>query len=272
MLFGKEENIAGHAPARIWAVAEEHINAYQYDDIDRLMGTVSPSGGIWAGLLPSQGPVILRTVDQIRQAYSHALGAVRIGPCRSYVALASDWYVLVEGLTTVTEKATERSAAMTGLGFYGTDGAGLAMDTDVGSILAVDQGPVSGQQKLADFEAHRRRLEAFAGGDPDGALADVSDRLDLFLPCFDPEDAALQVHVSDRAAYRAYLEQFARRYHVDDVTQVNRLAADGWVFSETEWSLTDKQAGGRFAIRVAHCDVLAADRAVRGGIGVAIRG
>lgn len=39
MLPGKEDNIAGHTSSRIWEVAEAHINAYQYVDLDRLMST-----------------------------------------------------------------------------------------------------------------------------------------------------------------------------------------------------------------------------------------
>jgi hypothetical protein len=273
MLLGKEDNIAGHASSRIWEVAETHINAYQYDDLDRLMSTVSPRGGIWAGLLPSQGPVIMRTTEQIREAYRHALAAVRIGPCRSYVAVASDWYVLLEGLATVTEKTSGQSIDLTGLGFYGTDGVGLAMDTDVGSILAADResGPSAGPQRLADFDAHQRRLEAAASGDVDGALAGVGEQLDLFLPCFEPDDQALQVHVGDREAYRGYLERFTSRYRVEASRPANRLTTDGWVFSEVEWSLADQRAGGTIAVRYAHCDVLAPDRTVRGGIGVAVR-
>lgn len=275
MLLGKEDNIAGHASSRIWEVAETHINAYRHDDIDRLMGTVSPRGGIWAGLLPGQGPVILRTTAQIREAYAQTLAAASIGPCQSYLAVASDWYVLMEGLATVTVKGSGQPAEMTGLGFYGTDGAGLAMDTDVGSILAADRvtgpGRPAGRRKLADFEAHRRRREAFGSGDIEGALAGVGDQLDLFLPCFDPDDPALQVHVGDRHAYRAYLERFASRYSVQASAQASRLTTDQWVFSEVEWSLADRRADGTVAVRFAQCDVLAAGGTVRGGIGVAIR-
>jgi hypothetical protein len=270
MLLGKEDHIVGHSPARIWDVAETHCNAYQYDDLDRLMGTVSPRGGIWSGLMPSQGALLMSTAAEVRDAYGHALNTVKIGPCQAYVAVTSDWYVLTEGVTTVTLKATGEPMEMTGLGFYGADELGLAMDTDVGSI--VTHSRVSdGRRRLADFHAHQQRGDAICAGDIEGALAGVGDQLDLFLPVFDPDDGARQTYVGDRAAYRAYLEGFLGRFRVKTSREANRLTTDSWVFSEREWTLADTQGGGSLDLRFARCDVLAADSSVRGGIGVAVR-
>ena len=78
MLLGKEQNMTGHRPAHVRAVAQAHLNAYVHDDIDTLMRTVSPRGGIWAGLAPPVGAVLLRDYQEIKASY---MGLLWRGAC-----------------------------------------------------------------------------------------------------------------------------------------------------------------------------------------------
>jgi len=273
MLLGKADGVVGHAPSRLWRVAQAHIVAYQYD-MDTLMATVSPNGGIWAGVLPVQGAVILRTPDEIRESYTNALAAVQMGEPEAYVAATSDWYVLLEVHGEATEKISGRSFEGMGLGLFGADEIALAIDTDVGAIVSTERSIEPGQtvarQRLGDARAHQTRLEALCSGDIDSALTGVGEQLDLFLPLFDPDDRALETYVADRNAYRAYLEQFLGRFRIEHSEQANLITTSSWVFSEVEWTLADTRTGGTVEARFALCEVLAKDGSVRGGVGVAV--
>lgn len=275
MLLEKKDNIAGHSAAYILQVTKAHIDAYQHDDMDRLMATVSPHGGIWAGLLPPEGAVIMRTFEEIREGYRPALAAINIGPSQPFVSMSSDWYVIVEGITQLTDKASGHKFEMAGLGVFGADDKALAIDTEIGGLVVHDRvcppGLSINQWRLSDFQAHQRRLDAICVGDIEAALVGIGERIDLFLPCFDPNDPTLQVHVGNRDAYRAYLKDFLQRYRVQSSRSANRMTTHSWVFSEVEWVLTDQQKGGNFTIRFALLEALGSDNNVRGAIGIAIK-
>lgn len=272
MLLGKDDKVIGHSPAELWHTAVTHMNAYQHDDIDLLMTTVSSRGGIWSGLLPSQGAVIMRTAAEIRDNYTKALAAVKIGGVEAYVAVASDWYVFAEAVTTVTDKASSQEFQVQGVGFYGADNQGLAMDTDVGSLLAGAGVADSGPARLAVAKAHERRLQTLAAGTVDDAvLAEVAETMDLFLPVFDPNDSRLQQYVGGRDGFRNYARGFTAMYEVEDAGRLNLLTTSSYVFSEVDWALRDRRTGEPGRVRFALCEVIGPDGLVRGGVGVATR-
>ena len=277
MLLGEEHKVIGHRPERVREVAETHMKAYGPGDIDHLMATVSPRGGIWAGLAPPDGAVLMRTPAQIRPTYEKLLKAVSVGPPLKFVAVCTDWYVFTEGVATVTDRASGKSFDTQSIGIYGHDDLGTAID------LAWPFGPAPGARRparglngavrseTADLLAHNSRMAGWLAGDPDAASGGLTRDCLLFLPCFDPGDERLALRITGRDHYRDYLRSVFAIYEVLDLTQSNAVVGDRYIFSDHALTLRRRSDGGVTGVRYALAEVLDGDGAVAGMLGFATR-
>src|ERR1700742_1952081 len=128
MLMGREQKLIGHAPAHERDVAETHLKAYVLDDLDARMARVSPQGGIWAGLAPPHGAVLMRTPEEVRTTYGPLLGAVKVAPPLKTLAVCTDWYAFFDGVTPGVDKAGGRGMRSRSISLFANDDLGTAVD------------------------------------------------------------------------------------------------------------------------------------------------
>ena len=182
--------------------------------------------------------------------------------------------MVVSGRTPVTEKVSGQVIESTGLGIYGADELGLAIDTEIGMLTVANrpcpEGVSAAEQSLADCLSHQQRLDAISAGNIEGALIGMADDIDLFMPNFDPKDPVLQVHIGNQSAYREYLNDLFLRYRIEESNVVNRLTTETWIFSEMAWIFVDKESGERLLVRYALVEALTLDGKVRSCVGVAV--
>jgi hypothetical protein len=275
LLLGKEQNVIGHRPEHVRVVAEAHLAAYGADDIDVLMRTVSPRGGVWAGLAPPHGAALMRTVEEIRATYVNLLGAVRVGGGHKVVSVCTDWYVFMDGVTTVTDKASGRTMDSRSITLFGNDELGTAMDMawpfglNLGPAAA-DAAAATARTTASDLDAHKRRMAGWASGDVDAASRGVADACSLFLPCFDPDDARLTVLVRSHTDYRSYLRALFELFRFSDLAPSNAILKDNYILQE--YALTATAAsGGRTDLRYVLAEILNPAGEVHGLLGFATR-
>ncbi|MDB5424733.1 MAG: SnoaL-like protein [Phenylobacterium sp.] len=278
MLLGAEHKVIGHAPQRVREVAEAHMKAYGPGDIEVLMATVSPRGGIWAGLAPPDGAVLMRTPAEIRPTYEKLLKAVSVGPPLKFVAVCTDWYVFTEGVARVTDRASGKAFDTQSIGIYGNDDLGTAID------LAWPFGAAPGARRparelaggvrseTADLLAHNARMAGWLAGDVEAASAGLAPDALLFLPCFDPDDERLALMVNGLEAYRAWLRALFAVYRVEALAQSNVVVGDQYLFSEHALALARRSDGAATPVRYALAEVLNAEGAIAGMLGFATRG
>lgn len=271
MLLGKEQNLIGHRPERVREVAEAHLNAYGPGDIDILMKSVSPRGGVWGGLAPPDGAVLMRTVEEVRSSYTKLLGAVSVGASQKFISVCTDWYIFMDGVTTVTDKASGRVVESRSVTLFGNDELGTAVD--MAWPFGMNLAPPSGQAEAdaaartssQTLKAHKRRWAGWAAGDADEASQGVAEQCLLFFPCFDPDDDRLAILIRGRAEYRACLADLFERRRPSAPRPSNTVVQDRYVFSEQALALSDVD------VRFALVEILNEAGEVQGMLGFATR-
>jgi hypothetical protein len=275
MLLGKEDGVVGHSPAHVRAVAEAHIAAYRPCDIETLMASVSPKGGIWAGLAPPAGVAMMRTADEIRKVYVGLLDAVKVGQENVHVAVATDWYVFFESSGKVTDRASGHDIETRSIDLFGNDEYGTAIDmawpfaAASGLDGSTAAGAVIDRQERAT--AHRLRMQGLVSGNLQQATQGISPEARLFLPCFDPNDKRLELYVRGDAAYHQYVTSLFDFYRLEGRGLSNQVAgALPYAFSENELLLTPRQ-GPPLKVRYALAEIFDDRGLVVGALGFASR-
>jgi hypothetical protein len=274
VLLGKEDKVVGHPPELVREIAEAHLKAYGPGDIDHLMRSVSPRGGIWAGIAPPDGAVLLRTADEVRDLYGKLLDAMEVGESDKIISVCTDWYVFNEGLSTTTDKAAGRLFETPFICLFGNDELGTAID--MAWPFGMNLGPPADaaataveRPPLSDLKAHKTRMAGWSLGDAKQAAEGVADRCLLFLPSFDPEDERLAVLVRGRSDYEAYLADLFRTQRITDLKPSNTIVRDRYVFSEHAMTMT--RDGEATRVRYALAEVFDDAGRIQGMLGFATR-
>lgn len=274
MLLSKEDGVVGHPPELVHEIAETHLKAYGPGDIDHLMRSVSPRGGIWAGLAPPDGAVLLRTADEVRGAYGKLLDAVEVGATDQIISVCTDWYVFNEGVSTTRDKAAGRPFDTRSICLFGNDELGTAID--MAWPFGMNLGPAADAAATAaerapqsDLKAHKARMAGWSVGDARQAAEGVVDQCFLFLPSFDPEDERLAVLVRSRPDYEAYLADLFRTQPITDLKASNTIVRDLYVFSEH--AMTMIRDGEATRVRYALAEVFDEAGGIQGMLGFATR-
>jgi hypothetical protein len=275
MLLGKSDSVIGHPPEYMAKVSKAHLEAYMPGDIETLMKSVSPNGGIWAGMAPPHGATLLRSNDEIRSTYTDLLNAIQLGNTKIFVLIATDWYVFFESVATVTDKASGTTLENQSVGLFGADDHALAVD--MAWPFGIEPGAVRPSRdlggrvrsELLDLTAHEQRISGLNSENADLASTGIIEESQLFLPCFDPADQRLELLVSGVSAYKDYLAALWAIYRIDTVVNLNMSIGDQYVFSEYLLKVTDRGSGNALEIRYALVEILAADGKVKGMLGYA---
>lgn len=275
MLLGKEHNVIGHSPEYVAKVSKVHLKAYIQGDIDILMKSVSPRGGIWAGMAPPHGATLLRSNEEIRATYTDLLNAIKLGDTKIFVLIATDWYMFFESVSTVTDKASGTTFENQSVGLFAADDHALAVD--MAWPLDLEPGPVRPtrdrkgmvRSELLDLAAHEQRMAGMADENLASACIGLVDDCQLFLPCFDPTDERLELIVSGVNSYKNYLASLWAIYRIDNIVNLNMSIGDQYIFSEYRLKVTQRSSGNALEIRYALVEVLAQEGNVRGMLGYA---
>jgi len=272
MLMGRNEKLIGHDPAITRGFALAHNAAYQHCDIDRLMATCSPRGGIWAGLLPPDQFVVNETHEAVRASYVELISTFKVMPPRVISMICTDWYACFEVTSSMIHLPSNQRIDNQAVCLFGNDELGTAVDMawplPPGARRLLRRAGGNIRSELIDLTAHETRLAGWRQGDIEQAAYGMAETGVFFLPCFDPHDPRRAEGLQGRAAYKNWLEQLFARYEVGSIAPLNFQIGDQHVFSETRWHVTDRETGHDLMFRYALVEILDAEQ-VSGLLGFA---
>jgi hypothetical protein len=255
MLLGKSDNILGHSREMMRRNTERHLAAYQPCDIEILMNSTSPRGGIWAGFIPPDIAVIAQEPAEIRQTYLGLIDAMEVRPSEFLTLICSDWYGFFESFGTTLNRKSGEVYEGRAVCIFATDEIGLNVDMAWPFLPGTVREDVGWRQKTVDLTAHNKRMAALRDEDFKTASLNVAEKCHLFLPCFDPADQRRALSVSSRAEYEAYLEKLFSRYKIESIAPSNISVSNQYVFSETLWHVRERNSGKPQVIRYALAEI-----------------
>jgi hypothetical protein len=237
-----------NAAAAVWSGERvwKHVRSEFLNDIDTLMGTVA-IGVPLQYAVPSPGPmgglslVTVTTRDGARQHYQEVRRQHDIVDWQAFVELRSEWCVFFEGVVTQCVPGTGELVKGRAIVFFVlSDQEGIT-----GELAWSYEGQESGRGssgvesvsgRLANLEMHSRYLEALRRADISALIDLMSEEVEVGTRSYLVHPPAF-VHLDCKAAVQREYEQFFDRYRVRDVSLVNLVADNWYVYSELLWEV-----------------------------------
>jgi hypothetical protein len=256
------QGIDANAAAAVWSGDRvwKHVRSEFLNDIDPLMETVA-TGVPLQYAVPAPGPsgalslVTVTTRDGARRHYEDVRQRHDIADWQAFVELRSEWCVFFEGV--VTQRVPGTGELLKGRAlvlFVLSDQDGIT-----GELAWSHEGQESGRGssglesvsgRLANLEMHRRYTEALAAADIGAVLDLMSEEVEVGARSYVVHPPAF-VHLDCKAAVQREYEQFFDRYQVRDVSVVNLVADDWYVYSELLWEADLAQSPNPVRFRTA---------------------
>jgi hypothetical protein len=274
MLMGKDENLIGHDPALVRHFAVAHNAAYQYCDIDILMASTSPRGGIWAGLLPPDLFVVNETPDEVRASYVELIKDFKVLPPTIFTMFCTDWYAIFEVTSQLVHRESGQIIDNQAVCLFGNDELGTTVDMawpfgpEPGALRARRDSRGAMRSELLDLAAHDARLEGWRAGDVAQSMRGIAEKGTFFLPDFDQNSSRRAIGLSGRDQYETWLAALFGLFEIESIEALNIHVADRFVFSETLWRARRRGGGAAIGIRYALAEILVGEE-VGGMLGFA---
>lgn len=263
--------------------AESHISTEYQDDISITVATVSKLEPRYA-MMPTPGKIhVVTNSEGVLDYYRNSRAVFQPMGLRIKTQIATDWYMFLEGVATRRARDTGEE--------YTTNTVTLfpaASDGIVGEFLweRYDGSPTD--QAAMDYAAslqhlpgaraelpakavlalriHDDMVQALRANDLDAFTRRFADDFLLadrsYVPAY-----GLMAQGEGRAAAVAYWRAFLDLYRIDDVSTVNRINADWFVFAELAIVVTPKAGGPAQRIRTATFFPMRRDGRVMGQLG-----
>jgi hypothetical protein len=235
--------------------ARAHIEAEIADNVDGIMATLVPHEpyaytvipiGHPAGSIPHQKFVSSRA--DLRTSYETLHRFAASCPMQSIAEIRGDWYVFLHGVAEGRLKDTGQSVYAQTVVLFPTMGqAGIT-----GELLWNRSGvgpPFTGGREgalsaeIAVLERHKALIEGLRNADAGAVAALFHPDAQIGIRDY-VNDTGRLAAMHGAGELREYLEQFFARYHVRDISLMQRLAGDWFVFDEMLWIVEDRMQPG----------------------------
>jgi hypothetical protein len=243
------------ARIRSGKAAWRHIESEYTDVVDEIMATLVPEEpyaytvitfGHPAGSVPRQK--IVSTRADVRTSYEDLHRITVAQPMQAVAEIKGDWYVFLHGMAEGKRKGTHESMFAQTAVLFPT----MGMDGITGELLWRRCGvgaPYTGGREgalaaeMAALDRHEQLLAALR-------KADAGTVASLFHP---DAQVGIRDHLEDTGSLaemhgaeevRHYFERFFTRFAIHEISLVNRLATDWFVFDELLWIVEEKQRSG----------------------------
>ncbi len=273
MLMGSAQNVIGHDPELVRHFAVAHNGAYQHCDIDLLMASTSPRGGIWAGLLPPDNFVVNETPEDVARDYVELISQFKVLPPRIFSLFATDWYTVFEVGSEMIHLESGQVFPNQAVCLFGNDELGTAVDMawpfQPGAVRPARGQQGAARSELIDLDAQEQRIDGWRKGSVELAAQGIAEKGIFFLPVFDQADPRRAIAVTGRTGYEAWLVQLFDLYRPIEIRLVNNNIGDRHAFSETRWTVEARSNGATVAFRYALVEILDEAGLVSGMLGYA---
>lgn len=263
--------------------AESHISTEYQDDLDVTLATITKSNPRFA-FMPSPGRIKLETrADGVRAFYEGSRAQFQPAALRIRHQLTTDWYYLLEGVASRVDRSDGKEYTINSVTLFPA-----AEDGIVGEFLWERYEVPDPSEDESQFDSswapgartdlplravralriHDRLVQALRANDVDAVVRDFADDFLLaarsYLPRYGP-----MVTGEGRTAAAGYWRAFFDRFRIEELSVMNRLTADWYVFAEHAVTVTDRDdpAGGAVQFRTAAVYPIVAGGRVQGELG-----
>jgi hypothetical protein len=214
--------------------------------------------------MPVPGRIKLETrADGVRAFYESSRAVFQPAALRIRHQLTTDWYYLLEGVASRYGREDGKEYTINSLTLFPA-----AEDGIVGEFLwerydvpnpgedesRFDPALAPGARTdlplraVRSLRVHDLLVQAFRANDPEGVVADLADDFIFGARSYLPEGGPM-VTGEGREAAAAYWRSFFDHYRVEELSVLNRLTADWYVFAEHAITVTTRSDPGASALQ-----------------------
>ena len=232
--------------------AETHISTEYQDDLDITIATITKTNPRFA-FMPVPGRIKLETkADGVRAFYENSRAVFQPAALRIRHQLTTDWYYFLEGVASRFGREDGKEYTINSLTLFPKADDGI-----VGEFLweryevpdpsedpaMFDPSVAPGARTdlplraVRSLRVHDRLVQALRANDPAGVVADFADDFLLGARSYLP-DGGPMVTGEGREAAAAYWRAFFAAYRIEELSVLNRLTGEWYVFAEHAVTVT----------------------------------
>ncbi|QYA99767.1 nuclear transport factor 2 family protein (plasmid) [Rhodococcus sp. USK10] len=257
--------------------AVTHIEVEITEDIDDLLGTLSPEGP-YAYTLTAEAKddgefrqPLIETREDIRTCYINLHDTTGLRAWQSITQYLSTWYTFHAGWATVEMKATGERVEVESLVLFPTMG-GTGITGELFWLRASPgatpgEGQTSADVRRAITNDHDAYLAAALAGDIDAMLAFTTPGVQLGIRNYPSEVPGAIVELDGREAAEEHLRTFFATYTPESIEVIQRHVEDWYIFAELRWTVTSVTDGTRLTFLTVDYSEINADRKIVARLG-----
>jgi hypothetical protein len=226
--------------------AETHISTEFQDDLDIILATTTKTDPRFA-FMPEPGRIELETdAAGVREFYESSRAVFQPARLRVRHQLTTDWYYLLEGVASRYGRSDGEEYTVNTVTLFPKADDGILGEflwerydvpdpTEDESQFDPSMAPGARTdlplRAVRALRIHDRLVQALRANDVDALVADFREDFLLGARSYVP-DYGPMVASEGREAATAYWRAFFDRYRIEELSVMNRLTADWYVFAE----------------------------------------
>jgi hypothetical protein len=267
------------------STAEAHISTEYQDDLSVTLATVTKHEPRYA-MMPVPGEIrVVSDSAGVAEFYQNSRAVFQPLGLRIRTQIATDWFMFLEGVASRRARDTgeEYTTSTTTLfpttsdGIVGEflweryEGAPTIVDGVTDAVLSEARGARSEvpAKAVRSLRIHDRMVQALRDNDVDRFVEPFADDFLLANRSYLPSGGPM-VQAEGRHDAVGYWRDLLEHYRIEDVSIVNRIAEDWYVFTEAAFTVRARDGGGEATteqFRTATIFPIRADGKVMGELG-----
>jgi hypothetical protein len=252
----------------------EEIRARDPKNLDALIGTLAPEGPYAYTILPEVGAdgsvrlPILRTREEIAEAYEFIRGASELHEVIGLTEIRGAWYLFQDNISRGGPKGIEKLHDRQTLALF-PSGAGRGITGELvwmrvprerlgapDEVDVIDADPLLARRQV--FDQYTRYLDGLRNNDLDGTVAVLHDGVASAVRDY-VADTGTIVELTGKDAHRSWYAALLDKYEIRSVEPLYLVTEDWYVFAELRITAAPRGAAGELAFHTAEYHVPAKD-------------
>jgi hypothetical protein len=252
----------------------EEIKARDPNNLDALVGSLSPAGPYAYTILPEVGVdgsiklPVLTTREEISEAYAFIRGVSDLHEVVGLTEIRGAWYLFQDNMTRGSAKGSDVLNVRQTLSLF-PSGAGEGITGELvwlrvprallgapGEVDVIDDDPLLARRQV--FDQYARYLDALRANDVDAVLATLHDGVASAVRDYVAGTGTLG-ELTGKTAHEAWYRAFFDAYEVRSVQPLCQVTESWYVFAELRVGVAPRGSANTVAFNTAEFHLPAKD-------------